>query len=83
MNLIIEPRFRICRNSRELDESSYTAWECSLTVRTSQGMNDAACHVFYGQDPLSAYHKAVVGLDVFLKSPEFIYPLVEEFIDRG
>jgi hypothetical protein len=39
--------------------------------------------VFYGQSPLAVYGKATVALNSFLMSPEFIYPIVEEFANRG
>lgn len=81
MELTIVPRLSISRND-SLEANEYTKWQCALSVHVSSESEDVL-HVFYGQNPLAAYYKAVVGLDTFLKSPEFIYPLVEEFTNRG
>jgi hypothetical protein len=79
MELAILSELRISRNE---NSSEYTKWQCALSVRHSLE-SEEVIHVFYGQNPLAAYYKAVVGLDTFLKSPEFIYPVVEEFTNRG
>ena len=83
MELVIVPRICISRNpdSTELDE--YKQWTCTLCVGTSIDAVYSMYSVFYGQSPLAVYGKAIVALDSFLMSPEFIYPLVEEFANRG
>jgi hypothetical protein len=77
MELIVVPRFKVSPNSDKTNVNEYTAWECVLTVSTSIAMQDVAHYVFFGQSPIVAFHKAVIGLDVLLRSPEFVYPTVK------
>jgi hypothetical protein len=83
MDLVIAPRICISRNPDATEQDKFKQWVCTLYVRNSIDMNDSAFDVFYGQSPLAVYGKALVALDSFLMSPEFIYPLLEEYANRG
>lgn len=83
MELVIAPRICISRNPDPTELDKFKQWVCTLSIRNSIEMDDSASEIFYGQSPLAVYGKALVALDSFLMSPEFIYPLLEEYANRG
>jgi len=83
MELVIVPRICISRNPDSTELDKFKQWTCTLCVGTSIDTEYSMYSVFYGQSPLAVYGKATVALNSFLMSPEFIYPIVEEFANRG
>lgn len=83
MELVIAPRICISRNPDSTESNMFKQWVCTLSIRNSIDMEDSTSDIFYGQSPLAVYGKAIAALDSFLMAPEFIYPLLEEYADRG